>query len=458
MATFSRSESALGYFWRPDAPEKKWAGRVYLDLFPRLELHSLNETARQAVRQPLVLGITDQGDYVTLFEATWVFGKVSIKQDYIESINVTANYMLVGNRHFDASPSIRRVTFSSAVVEHVLRFQALHDYTEIRHRRTSGGDKIPVLRKQVSSYVDSSRRIRVRVLRSTVPNVTIEPQSGMTIDFLDLVTPKEALRTLHELRMLLTLLCGERIDLWSVTLFHKHGAQFSYSDAFFADWVEQPSSSRSFPMAPLVDISKPKLFRKIIGNWLHESDVQKLWRGAFISILDDKGTLRFSHLRELVTLIESWSRVRELPMPKESFQRLKAILLAQTEKFAAKSGVTSWLPVLVERIGHLNSYNARVTLEKFISALPSGVVSTPPSFAKDVIALRNKLVHDISLIDHQDYNRLSFMVAKLQGLYALADAGSLGAEQSEIIPRSRFLLRAENTTINTFERGSDDDL
>jgi hypothetical protein len=83
---------------------------------------------------------------------------------------------------------------------------------------------VPILQKQVASYLDFGRRIRVRVFRPTVPTTTIGPSSTWTIDFLRLVTPGEALRALHEFRALLALICGDLIDLWDVQLLHKKHA------------------------------------------------------------------------------------------------------------------------------------------------------------------------------------------------------------------------------------------
>ena len=46
-----------------------------------------------------------------------------------QSFNATANYMLVATDHFDDSATVRRISFASSVVEHVLRLWA-HDYKE----------------------------------------------------------------------------------------------------------------------------------------------------------------------------------------------------------------------------------------------------------------------------------------------------------------------------------------
>ena len=57
----------------------------------------------------------------------------------------------------------------------------------------------------------------------TVPTTTIDPMSLWTIDFMNLVTPRQALGLLHEFRSLLALICGDLIDLWDVMLVNKKG-------------------------------------------------------------------------------------------------------------------------------------------------------------------------------------------------------------------------------------------
>ena len=63
--------------------------------------------------------------------------------------------MLVGSDHFDDSANVRRVSFASAVAEHVLRLWAAPDYKEVRHRKIGTTQFVrPILQKQVVSYID----------------------------------------------------------------------------------------------------------------------------------------------------------------------------------------------------------------------------------------------------------------------------------------------------------------
>ena len=118
----------------------------------------------QPIGQQVIHSITEGGDYITMLEAAGrPGGSWFNREKSTTSISITANYMLVGSQHFDAGPSVRRLSFSSSVVEHVLRLWASPDYKDIRHRRVGSTEyEIPILRKQVASYVDLAKRIRVR--------------------------------------------------------------------------------------------------------------------------------------------------------------------------------------------------------------------------------------------------------------------------------------------------------
>jgi hypothetical protein len=317
--------------------------------------------------------------------------------------------MLVGSRHFDTGPSVRRLSFSSSVVEHVLHLWASPDYKDIRHRRVGGTKyEAPILRKQVASYVDLARRIRIRAFRPRVPTTTIDPTSSLTIDFLDLVTPKQALRALHEFRNFLTLICG--VDLWDVQLLHKFGADYPCSDIYFCDPINRPLKSDRFPMAPILNICRDRgLFRRAIAGWLAEPRARKIGRGAFASIQQDKGILRLSHLRELVTIIEMQAGSDgTTPLSKEKSRALRSALTATLEEFAKnETDSQSWLETIKKRIDNINYHDAKVKLETFISQLPSGFVSVPSTFHSDVVELRNALTHEMSRLKSADYYRVA---------------------------------------------------
>ncbi len=381
-------------------------------------------------------------------------------QSTTQRIAVTANYMLVGSEYFRESASVRRLSFASSVAEHVLRLWDNLDYKEVRHRKFCGSQyESPIVHKQVASYVDLGTRVRVRAFRSTVPATTIDPTSFWTIDFLQLVTPRRALSALHELRALLALICGDLIDLQEVCLLHKMGKKYTPSELYFADPVEHPANNYSFPTMPILTIWHDRaLFRRVIATWLAESPARKIGRGAFAAILQDKGTLRFSHLRELVTIIEMQERkAGTVPLSKAQFRALRCALKAVVKEVAEKQPDSAkWRETIEERIGHINSYDAKTLLTNFISQLPPGFVSLPAGFPNDVIKLRNDLVHDISRLKSDAQNKLAFFVAKLMALYALSDTIALGARPDEVRKGSRFFTRAEYTPTNLFADDSSD--
>jgi hypothetical protein len=186
---------------------------VSIELFPRAKLHCIGRApgdGTEPTGRHTLHGLTEDNQCITMFEAAALPAAIAFnEQRATQRVVVTANYMLVGPDHHDGGPSVRRLSFSSAVAEHVLRLRSSPDYKEVRHRKVvrSQFDR-PVLHKQVASYVDLGRKIRFRAFRPTVPNIAIEPISQWTIDFLELATPRRALGLLHEFRILLTLICG----------------------------------------------------------------------------------------------------------------------------------------------------------------------------------------------------------------------------------------------------------
>jgi hypothetical protein len=465
MPKFKESLSALGYFWPQGKPDNRWPGQVFIDVFPCARLHCMNCYPGDGSPLPgwLTLhGVTESNEYITMLEASaHPVGASFNSQSATESVEITANYMLVGSQHFDAGRSVRRLSFSSSVVERVLRLSASPDYKDILHRRVGSAKyETPNLRKQVASYVDLTRRIRVRAFPPRVPTTTIDPSSSLTIDFLDLVTPKQALRALHEFRNFLTLICGDSIDSWGVQLLHIIGDEYPCSDMYFYDLIKRPQISDHFPQAPILDIFRDReLFRRVIGGWLAESPARRIIRGAFASIQQDKGGLSLSHLRELVTITKMQADDHgTTPLSKAQSRDLRNALKGTLEAFAAKEpNSQSWLEIIKKRIDDINHHDAKVKLKNFISQLLNGFVSVPDTFHSDVVELRNTLVHDLSRLKSHDYNKLAFYVAKLKALYALNDAISLGARADEIITRSAFLLRAEHMPLDIFGHDSADD-
>lgn len=464
MPKFKENHSALGHFWPSTKPDNKWPGRVFLDTFPSARLHCIGRAPGDGNNPDgrLTLhGLTEDNQCVTMLEAAARFGGLSVNsRSATQRIAVTANYMLVGSAHFDESASVRRVSFASSVAEHVLRLWADPWYNDIRHRKVDGNRyESPILQKQVASYVDLDRRIRVRAFRPNVPTTTIDPKSFWTIDFLQLVTPRKALGVLHEFRALLALICGDLIDLWDLRLLHKKGEEYTGSELYFADPVEHPANSDGFPTLPILDIGCDRpLFRKVIAAWLAELPARKIGRGAFAAILQDKGTLRFSHLRELVTIIEMQERkAGTAPLSKAQFRALRCALKAVVKEVAEKqTDSAEWRETIENRINYINSYDAKILLTNFISRLPPGFVSLPDSFPNDVIKLRDNLVHDISRLKSDAQNKLAFFVAKLKALYALSDAIALGARPDEVREGSRFFTRAKYTPTNLFADDTSD--
>jgi hypothetical protein len=239
-----------------------------------------------------------------------------------------------------------------------------------------------------------------------------------------------------------------------VKLLHKIGTQYSHSELYFADPVARPTKSdRLFPVLPILDIGHDRaLFRRVMAHWLAEPAARRIGRGAFTAILQDKGSLRFSHLRELVTIIEMQASTDcTAPLSKVQSAALRDALNSALSEFAANEpNSEEWRETIEKRIDNINYHDAKIWLKRFISQLPTGLVTVPDTFPGDVVDFRNTLVHDMSRIKTDDSNRLAFFVTKLKAIYAVNDAIALGGRADEIREGSPLLTAAKYVTPNSF--------
>jgi hypothetical protein len=197
MSNFKEGLFVLGHFWPSDKPNNIWPGKVFMETFPRARLHCIGRAPGDGapITGRLTLhGLTENNQSVTLLEAAAQPGGLAFdRRSATQRTIVTANYMLVGSDHYDDSPSVRRLSFGSAVAEHVLRLWSTNS-KEVRHRKIGGSrfDR-PGLHKQVASYIDLGRKVRIRVFRPTISTTTLDPTSHWTIDFLELSRQGERL-------------------------------------------------------------------------------------------------------------------------------------------------------------------------------------------------------------------------------------------------------------------------
>lgn len=121
------------------------------------------------------------------------------------------------------------------------------------------------------------------------------------------------------------------------------------------------------------------------------------------------------------------------------------------ERFAANQADSeSWRETIAKRIDNINYHDAKIQMRRFICGLPPGLVELPERFSDDVIEFRNTLVHDVSRIKTEDYNKLAFYVAKLKAIYAVSDAVALGGARDDIRNGSYFLSSAKHMPLNSF--------
>ncbi len=458
MGSFKTTLSELGFFWPAEKPDNKWPGRVFMDGFPRARLHCLNGApggGKVPEGRGTLHGITEDNECVTMLDALISHGGFSAKQIATTvSLSVTASCMLVGNRHLDGSRTVRRVTFASSRVDHTQRLGAV-DYSDLRQRAIEGFRvKRPILSRQAVSYVDFAHRMRIRIWRSTVPITSgVEPGSKIAIDFLDMATPDRALRVLHHFRDLLSVLCGGLIDFWNVEFLHHIGAERAESLVYFSDPIERPQTRREFMDTPLVEFARNKpLFRKLMGNWLAEPQGRRIARAAFEDILRDKGVLRLSQHRELVTIIELLGKTDgSAPLARDKALEVRVALRRALDEYAAKDESSeSWVGAIRSRIDNINYHDAAVVIQNFLDKLPPGFVSFPPAFSADVIKLRNVITHNLGNIRNSDFNSLAFFVAKLRAAVALSDVISLGASPSDVRRDADMIRLADRTPPEAF--------
>jgi hypothetical protein len=448
MDGFRESRSSLGYFWPNNKPDNKWPGRVYIEQFPKVDLHCLDRAPGDGEvpkGYQTVVGITEDNEYVTMLEALFYErGLATRAGSSTYKIGATANFMLLGNSHFSDRKAVKRLTFLSSIIQHVFRLYS--DLSSAPRTTTSRGFSRPVYHKLVVSHVNLKHRIRFRIFRSIIPTTGIEPTSIMMVDFHEAITPSETLKFLYNFRQLMTVICGGLIDLWDVKLSLQVDHKITVAELYFADTVEKPGTSTHFPMSPLIDITKSRsVFARTLSNWLDESEAIRISRGAFGSIIADEGFIRPGHLRDLMTLIEMRQGAQgSAPLDKSTARKLRNKLIETLEQFAVGQKDTErWIDLIRARLNRFNSHDTTITMINFMEDLPKGFVETERSFSKDVIQLRHALTHELTRFTAKDQSKLRYYISKLKALFVLNDAILFGASRDEISPASAFLVAAK---------------
>jgi ApeA N-terminal domain 1 len=359
-------------------------------------------------------------------------------------IGATSNFMLLGKAHFSDEKSVKRLTFSSSIIQHVFRLYP--DVSSAPRVITSHGFRRRVYHKLIVSYVNFKHRVRFRIFRSILPSIGIEPTSTLMVDFYDAITPSEALKFLYNFRQLMTVICGGLIDLWNVNILLQAENRLSDAELYFADIVEKPDNSTHFPVSPLINITKDQgIFARVLSKWLDEPELMRISRGAFGSIISDRGFIRPGHLKDLITLVEMRQGTRgSKPLDKATSKKLRNKLIETLEQFAiGQENSECWIDLMRARIERINSYDTTITVINFIENLPEGFVETESSFPKDVTQLRHALTHELTRFTAKDQSKLNYYITKLKALFVLNDAISLGASQEEISPVSAFFVAAK---------------
>lgn len=448
MDGFKENRSSLGFFWPHNKPDNKWPGRVYIEQFPNVDLHCLDSAPGDGEVPKgyhTVLGITEDNQYVTMPEAVFYErGLATRAGSSTYKIGATSNFMLLGTSHFSDKKAVKRLTFSSSIIQHVFRlFPNVSSAPRVSKIR---GFSYPIYNKLVVSHVNLKHRVRFRIFRSIIPSAGIEPTSTIMVDFYDAITPSEALKFLYNFRQLMTVICGGLIDLWDVRFSLQVDDKLTDAELYFADIIEKPNNSTHFPVSSLINITdNHRIFARILSKWLDEPEFMRLSRGAFGSILSDTGFIRPSHLKELVTLVETRQGTQDsAPLDKSTSKNLRNKLNETLDQFAISQKYSEhWVDLMRARINRLNSHDTKLTINNFIKKLPKGFVETELSFSKDVTQLRHALTHELTRFTAKDQSKLNYYFSKLKALFVLNDAMLLGALPEEISPFSAFLVAAK---------------
>jgi ApeA N-terminal domain 1 len=189
MSEFKKTRSALGYFWREGQPENRWAGQLYIDGFPKAKTIHLDQQfgyAEALTPRRTVFGRIEGNQHISLVGASAAPTTTTINAGGIaHTWTVTGNYLLVSSyKHYDETSSVRRLTFSSGAAERVLGLKANPLFRDMPGRRNSLGAPA-VFQKQVGSYFDTAKGVRIRIFRPRIPSTSIEPLSFFAVDFLE---------------------------------------------------------------------------------------------------------------------------------------------------------------------------------------------------------------------------------------------------------------------------------
>lgn len=94
--------------------------------------------------------------------------------------------------------------------------------------------------------------------------------------------------------------------------------------------------------------------------------------------------MRFSHLRDLVTIIEMQeAKTGTAPLSKVQSCVLRKAFKTALREFAEKEpNSDKWYKTMEKRIDLINYHDAKIGLANFIAKLPKGFVSVPEEFAR----------------------------------------------------------------------------
>lgn len=458
--------SALGTFWVHGAPDHRMPGHLTIDGFPRLELFDVgtNKTIATAPRQT-ILGVTDRGDYVSLFGTLgsgsfWTKKRESFnglrspELQFGVGVNFTANTMVIGQELHTEESKVFNITFTSAVSEKYLHLNASEMLESLKFRE-SKWDKsvtVPITTRKLRTIYVPEKKLKISLCINALPNESSSPKARWQIDFREGTSLDIAIRAMQDFRDLISVLCNDFADIQSPMVTFRDGNHVSRTRLVFYNFKSSYDirNSLTVPMISLAGSSE--VFVRVLRSWISEEERNKIARRAFISTLLDQETIRISDVREIVTLLEMKAREKFKPLSSAHFKSLRYKMQEIVDEEMAKESIANDLTVGLEtirkRLENLNSKDAKPGIKQLIEIIPADyrqeIIADAEITAKQIVDLRNDATHDLSRLTNKSYQTASDVVHLLRWIYVVLDVIELGISVDEIHPYFTFHRVAMN--------------
>jgi hypothetical protein len=403
-----------GHWYLPENPERKVPGTVRFDSARGITLELLQALREspgtsldEVYKPPLILGVSDNGTRMTLFQTVQT-GRASSREE--DPTFFYANYLFLGN-HFYSKPEIR---FSSLSVNFTY-FEEWMGHAPFRYRSTTF--------EKVAAHYSPPEEVEATV-REIEAIVTIHSELGRAGDGLrsiewihtGLLTikptePKDVAwyrRVLDSLQKFMTLLVGKPVyprlvSAWTHTdepdEMTLDRTKTSSVTLFFHQEFRTPTPPRRSAhqstimediLVPLPSIQED--LSQVLNAWFEEAERLDLVYEVFFGTLYNTSAYPRSQFLSLTQAAESFHRITKFGkyVRQDKYKEFSYAMKAAIPE-AAPDALKNKLRSLFD-FG--NEYSLRNRIEDLTNSFPGReIIKKNPNLVKQVVETRNSFTH-----------------------------------------------------------------